>query len=158
MPDASPHCKRPALDLGVRWSNAALRGHPTTGPTAEPGRPRARRGGGQAFRNGTRQSLSQASPCILGPAQRLTHHCRAAVEAVTRGRRRHAAPPRWTPSVHSPQYRGRLGSATIVASLRSAASASEPPSPPKHSFNPTRGSLSSRARSGTLRFPGPRAL
>jgi hypothetical protein len=31
MPDASPHCKRPALELGARWPNEALRGHPTTG-------------------------------------------------------------------------------------------------------------------------------
>ena len=31
MPDASRHCKRPALELGARWPNEALRGHPTTG-------------------------------------------------------------------------------------------------------------------------------
>jgi hypothetical protein len=80
---------------------------------------------------------SQASPRLLGPAQRPTHS-RAAVEAVTRGRRTHAPRPRWMPSVHSPQYRDRSGSATIVAGLQCAASAREPPSSPKHSFNPPR--------------------
>jgi hypothetical protein len=137
MPDASRHCKRPALELGARWSNEALLGHPTTGFWRRTQTTSSAASRGQAFRNGARPSSSQASPRLLGPAQRPTHS-RATVEAVTRGRRTHAPRARWMPSVHSPQYRDRLGSATIVAGLRCAASAREPPSSPKHSFNPPR--------------------
>ena len=82
MPDASRHCKRPALELGARWSNEALRGHPTTG-SGTPNPDDLERSVAAAERSGTAQGQDQAEqPASLGPAQRPAHS-HAAVEAVT---------------------------------------------------------------------------
>ena len=137
MPDASRHCKRPALELGARWSNEALRGHPTTGSSAEPGRPRAQRRA--AKRSGTAQGQAQARQARTSPGPRTKAYAFPrrgrgcdSWKAKTRARDRDGCLPSTRRSI------AIVGSATIVAGLRCAASAREPPSSPKHSFNPPR--------------------
>jgi hypothetical protein len=133
MPDASRHCKRLALEIGARWSSEALRGHPTS---AEPRRPRALRSR-PSVQERRKAKLKPGKPAPPGPSAKT-----CAFQGRGRGcdswKAKTRPRPRWMPSVHSPQYRDRLGSATIVAGLRCAASAREPPSSPKHRFNPPR--------------------
>lgn len=134
MPDASRYCKRPPLELGARGRTrlcAAIRRQVLAQNPDDLERSVAR----PSVQERRKAKLKPGKPGrLLGPGPT---HFRAAVEAVTLRRRRHARRPRWIlPSTR--RSIAIVGSVTIVASLRCAASAREPPSSPKHSFNPPR--------------------